>query len=61
MRNLQFNPINAGRVGLKSQNPSHPAPWYGAKICPHPRPTTFARWGKPAQGEARRGESSGAG
>ena len=46
-KNLQFNLINMGRggLGLKSINLSPPAPWCGAKILPHPRPTTFTGWG----------------
>ena len=52
-----------GKMGLKSLNPSslRPTPWCGAKILPHPRPTAFAGWGKPARGEAGRGGLSGAG
>ena len=30
-----------GRVGLQSLNPSLSHPVVGAKILPHPRPTTF--------------------
>ena len=57
------NGLMWGGLGLKSLNPSppHPALWCGAKILPHPRPTTFAGLGKPAWGEAKRGGSSGAG
>ena len=33
----------------------------GARILPHPCPTTFARWGKPTWGEAGRDGLSGAG
>ena len=46
-------------MGLKSVNPSPPAPWCGSKISPHPCPTTFAEREKPARGETRRGGSSG--
>ena len=38
--------MGRGRVGLQSLNPSPPRPVVGAKILPHPRPTTFARRGK---------------
>ena len=48
---------------LESLNPFSPSPtpWYGTKILPHPRPTTYAGRGKPAWGEAGRGGLSGAG
>ena len=54
-----------GRGGSKKSKPilaqPRPAPWYGTKILPHPRPTTYAGRGKPAWGEAGRGGLSGAG
>ena len=50
-------------VDLKSLNPFSPSPalWYGTKILPHPRPTTYAGRGKPAWGETGWGGLSGAG
>ena len=52
-----------GAVGLQSLNPSppRPAPWCGAKILPHPHPTTFAGWEKPTRDETGRGGLSGVG
>ena len=42
----------AGRGGFKK---SKPILWGGAKILPHPHPTTFAKQGKPMQSEVKRG------
>lgn len=44
-----------GQDGSKSLNPSHLAPWSGAKISPLPCLTTFAGRGNPVRGEAGRG------
>ena len=59
MKNLQVNLINTvqGEDGFRLFRPNLPrlAPSCEAKIMPHPRPTTFAGWGKPMQGEAGRG------
>ena len=65
MKNLQFNPYQrgAGWGGSKKSKlipaPPRPAPWCGAKISPHPCPTTFTGRGKPVK--AKWGKASQAG